>query len=446
MLDYQSVYDISSKGFIPDVCLAHCPREFKYLDYFLKLHQQEVFDSTTEFRNFIKDYPFTNDKPKITLENFNLNEVKKIYSVTSILSHLYVWSGDYHITTIPKCLAIPWFESSQSLDIPPVLTHAAVDLFNWEIINTDLPFSLENVKPVYTFNLEPNVKHSEEWFYLPMIGIEGECGCILHKMEEIYEIIESDSSSDNPNIFLENLKFIRSKLERQYEILKKTRNCKPEHFYHKVRQFLGGSTDGNGWYLEGVDTYVFYEGGSAAQSSLIQAEDIFFGIKHPNDKFLEKMRSYMPGVHRNYLENQLQRPKVSESIDKLPDEFRGDVEVLFKECIKLLFKFRKFHYGIVQDYVKKFNSNTGTGGTDINKNLKEYINNTKKQLNSDDTVDYHKHSFLLDILFVIFVFLLVFLYVNAIFTLIRGWKFIIESSFNTTLPYPFSVIDYNELY
>ena len=158
------------------------------------------------------------------------------------------------------------------------------------------------------------------------------------------------------------------------------------------------------------------------------------------------MRSYMPGLHRNYLENQLSRPKVSHSIDKLPDEVRGDVEVLFKECIKLLFKFRKFHYGIVQDYVKKFNSNTGTGGTDINKNLKEYINNTKKKLDSQDEEEYLEHSFLMDVLFSIFVFLLVSLYIHILFTLIRGWQFIIESSFNTTLPNLFSVIDYNELY
>ena len=186
-------------------------RDFKYLDYFLKLHQQEVFDSITEFRNFIKDYPFPEQKPNITLENFNLDEVKKIYSVTSILCHIYVWSGDYHVTTIPKCLSIPWFESSQVLDIPPVLTHAAVDLFNWQVVNTDQPFSLDNVKPIYTFNLDDHVKYSEEWFYLPMISIEGECGCILHKMEEIYEVIESDTITDNPNIFLENLEFIRNK-------------------------------------------------------------------------------------------------------------------------------------------------------------------------------------------------------------------------------------------
>ena len=126
------------------------------------------------------------------------------------------------------------------------------------------------MKPIYTFNLDSNIKHSEEWFYLPMISIEGECGCILHKMEEIYEVIESDTITDNPNIFLENLEFIRNKLERQYEILIQTRNCKPEHFYHKVRPFLGGSTDGNGWYLEGVDTYVLYEGGSVTKVLLFR--------------------------------------------------------------------------------------------------------------------------------------------------------------------------------
>ena len=40
MTDYHSVYNISSKGFIPERCLENSPRDFKYLDYFLKLHQQ----------------------------------------------------------------------------------------------------------------------------------------------------------------------------------------------------------------------------------------------------------------------------------------------------------------------------------------------------------------------------------------------------------------------
>ena len=452
MTDYQSIYDISSKGFIPDKCLLNCPIDFRYLDDFLFLYQKKSFNEFDDFRNFIKDYPYMNDKPKITFENFKLDEIKKLYSVTSILCHLYVWSGEYNDKNIPKCLAIPWFESSQQLDIPPVLTHAAVDLYNWRIINSDLPFSLDNIKPIYTFNLEKNVKKSEEWFYLPMIAIEGECGCILHKMEEIYNILETDTIQENTNIFIDNLKFIKNKLERQYEILKQTRNCKPEHFYHNVRPFLGGSTDGDGWYLEGVDMYVLYEGGSAAQSSLIQAEDIFFGIKHPNDKFLEKMRSYMPGVHRNYLENQLDRPQVSQGIDKISDEFRGDVEVLYKECIKLISKFRKYHYGIVQDYVKKFNSNKGTGGTDINKNLKEYINNTKKQLQTqEDSIDFDDFEQYYYLNFVnmasfISLFLIIYIYIHSCFVLFRGWKFIIKSTFNDSIPYPLSVLDYTELY
>ena len=73
-------------------------------------------------------------------------------------------------------------------------------------------------------------------------------------------------------------------------------------------------------------------------------------------------------------------------------------------------------------------------------------NNTKKKLDSQDEEEYLEHSFLMDVLFSIFVFLLVILYIHILFTLIRGWQFIIESSFNTTLSYPFSVIDYNELY
>ena len=372
------MFSISNKGFIPDTCLLECVTEFSYLDKFLRKYQNQEYQSFDDFRKEIQDYEININETTIKLKNLTESQLQKIYSVTSILSHLYVWGGETQNTNIPECIGVPWYLASQELGIPPVLTHAAVDLFNWKLINPILPFSLENIEPIHLFNLDPEVRESEKWFYLPMIAIEGECGCILHKMEEIYEMLEQEENSINTEKVKTNLKFILQKLTRQYEILQTTERCDPEHFYHLIRPYLGGSKqkDSPGWYLEGIERYIEYGGGSAAQSSLIQAEDIFLGVEHPGDDFLKSMRDYMPEPHKQYLEHQETRPSFPEMRQRLNSEDYESIEELRLLCVEQIKHFRRYHYGIVQRYVMRFNSMIGTGGTDVNRNLRHYINNT----------------------------------------------------------------------
>lgn len=377
------MFNISPNGFIPKYCLEECPQEFKYLDVFINKYQNGQYENENEttfdtFRQEIKDYEIDVSECITNLESYIDIEIQKIYSITSFLAHLYVW-GDKPDTNIPKCIAIPWFLTSQTLGIASVLTHAAIDLYNWRLIDEEKSFSLDNIEPQYLFNLDPKVRESERCFYLPMIAIEGECGCIIHKMEEIYQILESYTAKKNQEKILKNLEFIEEKMKRQYEILQTTLKCDPEHFYYMIRPYLGGSKqkDFNGWYLEGIEMYVEYVGGSAAQSSLIPAEDTFLGIKHPKDKFLKTMREYMPEGHRNYLENQEGRPGFPELQKQLGKEDYLPMEASRQRCVKWLKKFRYFHKEIVQKYVVCFNSTIGTGGTDINVNLNCYIKNTE---------------------------------------------------------------------
>lgn len=378
------MFDISEKGFIPTKCLNKCPDEYKYLDDFLEIRYTI---SIKEFRDKLNIYIDYTDRIEISRDHYSILEIQKIYSSCSILAHYYVWGGKEKIISIPSCISVPWYYSSKSLGIATILTHAAVDLYNWRIIDESKGFSLDNVEPINFFNQESDIKESEKWFYLPMIAIEGECGKILYNMSNIYEIVEFDEDI-NTFIILNNLKIIQSKLERQYEILKTTRNCKPEHFYHNVRPYLGGSNSDKGWYLEGIGEYIKFDGGSAAQSSLIQAEDIFFEISHNNDSFLLRMREYMPENHKSYLEYMEIRPKLSSIKSKICSKDWDKIDSIRNECVNLIHKFRKFHFGIVQDYVKKFNSTTGTGGTNINDNLKQYIKNTGDSIcNKDEYYD-----------------------------------------------------------
>ena len=374
---------ISTKGFIPDTCFLECVPEFSYLDNFLRKYHNQEYLSFDEFRKDIQEYKIHVEEIIINLHSLTELQLQKIYSVTSILAHLYVWGGETQNTNVPECIAVPWYLVSEEIGIPPVLTHAAIDLFNWKLKNPLKPFSLENIEPIHYFNLDPEVRESEKWFYLPMIAIEGECGCIISKMEEIYEMLEQDDTPIIKERVITNLKFILQKLIRQYEILQTTERCDPEHFYHLIRPYLGGSKqkDSPGWYLEGIEQYIEYGGGSAAQSSLIQVEDIFLGITHPKDKFLKNMRDYMPEQHKLYLENQETRPGFAEMRQRLNSEDYEPIEELRLLCVEQIKHFRRYHYGIVQRYVMRFNSMTGTGGTDVNKNLRHYINNTINAIN-----------------------------------------------------------------
>ncbi len=88
----------------------------------------------------------------------------------------------------------------------------------------------------------------------------------------------------------------------------------------------------------------------------------------------------MPEPHKQYLEHQETRPSFPEMRQRLNSEDYESIEELRLLCVEQIKHFRRYHYGIVQRYVMRFNSMVGTGGTDVNRNLRHYINNTINSL------------------------------------------------------------------
>ena len=106
--------------------------------------------------------------------------------------------------------------------------------------------------------------------------------------------------------------------------------CSPDIFYHQIRHWLRGedSQKDRKWIFEGIDEDpslvepVELSGPSAAQSSLLQALDIFLGVDQysPLEKtstedsnqytsFLKRMRLYMPRHHRAFLTHLERNPR-----------------------------------------------------------------------------------------------------------------------------------------
>lgn len=324
-------------------------------------------------------------------------EYKRAYSILTMIVHAYIWDEKpiSLLSTInedklppqalPKSLSLPLIHICKKLGLPLVLTHASVDLFNWQLIDPYQPFSLDNIKSTHTFTDTID----EQWFYLVMVAIEQEGAPVISLSQKLVRMM-SRQNKDGVEKCLEKMSV---HLENMTKILRRIREkCDPKFFYHKLRRFLGGYQDTKlfpmGLQLEGLpDTYIKYTGGSAAQSSLIQLIDIIFDVDHktPSVKaFLKDMHQYMPEAHRVFLQQvklQYQESSLKRYVEKHNEE---KLTSLYNLCLQHLEDFRKAHMGVVHTYIipflekKAHNDAQGTGGTKLNEFLGETIKDTHR--------------------------------------------------------------------
>ncbi len=329
------------------------------------------------------------------LETFEWSQLKdpwqwkRAYVVLTLLTNSYVFSESPPATKIPSKLAVPLVEVSIHLGINPILTHAAVDLYNWDIIDPAKPFGLDNLKSV---SLMTGTR-SEEWFYLIMVAIEKVGGNIISNILDIMDDIQRNHHGG----IVVALQEINSSLGKCCDIIKRMKeNCKPEIFWNNLRPFLAGWKNNdnlpNGMIYEDVTPRPLeFFGGSAAQSSLFQVIDAVFGIKHDSEYFNEIL-DYMQKKHRECIKFVEKNVKLGEYIK---DANLDALNKCYNDCIKTVEKFRKLHYGLVYTYIIKMvkkekgetlteeneenteSSEKGTGGTDLRSFLNQSIEDTK---------------------------------------------------------------------
>ena len=386
--DCKEEYDITENGFVPFKC-HNLPEEYQYLKK-IKNNKEKY----SNFREYIKKYKSGKLEK---LENYKYDEIKTIYSLSSIIVHYYMWY-DYFITnsddnikiTIPYILSYPFYNSSKIIGIKPVLTHAGVNLWNWKFKDNNLGFELENLECKYI--MCKDIEQTESWFFLIMTYLEYRCGKIIYNMDKIYNELKKDKNNKmDETIILLNIKIISGILDEQIKLINNIyKKCDPKEFYNRLRIFLNGSSKlKNGIKLLDINAIneinIKCKGASAAQSSIIPLEDIFFNIEHKQKnikQFLEEMREYMPLKHRNLIIYFNKRPKLKDYFSKMGNT---DIEKVYNECIIKLNKFRKCHLTIVKKYIfdqQNGMGGLGTGGTPLKSFLQNIIENTKIRSNS----------------------------------------------------------------
>jgi indoleamine 2,3-dioxygenase len=140
----------------------------------------------------------------------------------------------------------------------------------------------------------------ETWFFTATLGVELAGAPVLAALHDA----ANASANDDLDALERHLTVVADTMPSLTAALARMREwCDPHIFYHRLRPFLAG-WPAPGVVYDGVSPDpVMLAGGSAGQSSLVQALDAGLGIVHgpTAGPFLDHMRDYMPPAHRRYL-------------------------------------------------------------------------------------------------------------------------------------------------
>jgi indoleamine 2,3-dioxygenase len=412
---FNYIYDISRRGFLPELCVE-LPERYHIFNEILNLL---YINDGLYFRNMVDDFAeYYNDDDSIkNIEDFSFDQVKTLYSKMSIINHKYIWgAGPKDVkTVIPHITGLLWFKASNILGIKMVLTHASLDLYNWKFLKE---FDSENIKELNRINSDnifdylENIhcfsdhtnykdsenkmisrKKSEQGFYLPMTLVEMAGGGILFSLFNAPTLMK-ESNVDALVEILDDL-YHRIKLITKFTTMT-NKTCNPHLFFNELRIYLGGFDKielfPEGLLIDQFETVepIRFNGGSAAQSSIIQVFDVFLSVEHSTrmTAFYHKTRDYMPIRHRKLIKDMENSniPKIRDFILYNNNISLND-RILLKDkynmCIQELIKFRAAHSQLIRNFIFRFIYGTnsahatqgekGTSGT----NPQNVIDDTK---------------------------------------------------------------------
>ncbi|KIK53698.1 hypothetical protein GYMLUDRAFT_207248 [Collybiopsis luxurians FD-317 M1] len=289
--------------------------------------------------------------------------LQRAHVVLAWLVQYYVHSLPPSVETkrVPASLAVPLVGVSRLLGIAPVITFSDTITWNWELIRPGDPVTIDNMAVVHNFTGREDERH----FYQVQAAIE------LHGVQ-ILQIIEEytkTSHLDEPTIskIAGNLTRMTVIIEEINDLIQSIRTgCDPHVFYWEMRPWFNGNDakgpSDPGWIYEGVDPDVpelkYLSGPSGGQSAVMHALDLFLDISHdfeggcstnkPADRgFMNRMRLYMLGKHRAYLEQLQKSPRPIRELAKYIPALREP----YNDAIAALKKLRSFHMRIAVMYI-----------------------------------------------------------------------------------------------
>ncbi|KAM4576831.1 indoleamine 2,3-dioxygenase 1 [Odontesthes bonariensis] len=337
-------YHVSREfGFILPKPLEKLPPYYQpWMD--IALHVPELVQSH-ELRSHINKMPLLSTK---FLQKHR--ELRLAHLALSMMTMGYVWQeGENNtIQTLPHNLAVPFWEVSQHLGLPPILTHADAVLANWRKKDPEMPFNMENLELLVSLPGGDSVRG----FFLVTLLVEL---AAVPALKSIPVVINGVRCSDTEAV-ARGLENISQSIQDMTDALKLMHvYVEPSVFYGIMRIYLSGWKDNpgmpKGLVYEGVQTEPMeYSGGSAAQSSLLHCFDELLEVKHEekSSSFLTRMRNYMPPAHKQLIQDISSQPSLRRFVHQQASEHLNQA---YHFCVSKLLALRSYHINVVSRFI-----------------------------------------------------------------------------------------------
>lgn len=280
----------------------------------------------------------------------NHRELRLAHLALGAMTMGYVWQEgeDGTVDVLPSSLAVPYWEVSQRLGLPPILTHADGALANWKKKDPEGPFDIENLELLINF---PGGDSARGFFVVTLLVEKA----ATPALRNIPVVINGVRCGDTEAV-AGALEEMSQSIQDMTDALKLMHvHVEPSVFYGIMRIFLAGWKDNpimpNGLVYEGVQTEPMeYSGGSAAQSSLLHCFDELLGVKHEANSgaFLTRMRDYMPPAHRQLIKDISLQPSLKSFVEQQGSERLNQA---FQLCVTKLLALRSYHINVVSRFV-----------------------------------------------------------------------------------------------
>ena len=282
-------------------------------------------------------------------QEFPVSELKsegewwRAFCLLAFVSHSYVWcDGQEGVTNIlPKALAVPWCKVARHLDMPPVITHACITLYNWRKIDPEAEISRNNITTLFSFT----GSRDEEWFCINTILAERAAADIV---AEVPSIIQNCNSQNNGSLIksLYQISDSIQAIEESFGYIRK--ECKPAVFFNQVFGYITGWED---MVYEGVSqTPKQHPGGNPSQSSAVATLDVVLGVSHTGkvQEYFKSKEKHMIKEHRTFLQDLRSKIWLRDYIKSC-----GDHQLIsaFNSCVNALVRLRCEHIKTVCLYV-----------------------------------------------------------------------------------------------
>ncbi|TFK08209.1 interleukin-20 receptor subunit beta-like [Platysternon megacephalum] len=268
----------------------------------------------------------------------------------SFITMGFVWQGGEEETVklLPRNLAVPYWEISQMLGLPPILVHADFVLANWKKKNLNGPLEIENLDTIFSL---PGGESLRGFILVTLLVEKAAAPGVKAVVQAGNAILQPDKEALHKALqeLAKAIKEMTDALKRMHDYVD------PAIFYGVIRIFLSGWKDNpampGGLIYEGVsDEPMSYSGGSAAQSTVLHAFDELLTIRHSKEStaFLHRMRDYMPPLHRAFIEEIQSAPSLKQHILSSGNE---KLRTTYNQCVSALADLRTYHIAIVTKFI-----------------------------------------------------------------------------------------------